>query len=105
MGIRMLEIRHLRTLVAIAQTSRLSAAASRVHLTQSALSHQLRGLEQRYGALLDRSRSGLTFTAAGTRLLQLAHATLEAVGDAERDIARMKDAGSGELRIALECHT
>jgi LysR family transcriptional regulator, regulator for metE and metH len=101
----MLELRHLRTLVAIAETGRLSAAASRVHLTQSALSHQLRALEERYGPLLDRSRNGLSFTAAGTRLLHLARATLESVADAERDIARMKDAGSGELRIALECHT
>lgn len=101
----MIELRHLRTLVAIEETGKLSAAASRVHLTQSALSHQLRVLEERYGPLLDRSRAGLAFTAAGTRLLQLARATLESVADAERDIARMKDAGSGELRIALECHT
>jgi LysR family transcriptional regulator for metE and metH len=101
----MLELRHLRTLVAIEETGKLSAAAARIHLTQSALSHQLRVLEERYGPLLDRSRSGLAFTATGARLLALAHGTLESVADAERDIARMKDAGSGELRIALECHT
>jgi LysR family transcriptional regulator for metE and metH len=101
----LLDLRHLHTLVAIGETGKLSAAAARVHLTPSALSHQVRALEERYGPLLDRSRNGLSFTAAGARLLQLARATLESVADAERDIARMRDAGSGELRIALECHT
>ena len=41
----MLEIRHLRSLVAIAETGKLAHAAERVFLTQSALSHQIRALE------------------------------------------------------------
>ena len=41
----MLEIRHLRSLVAIADTGKLAHAAGEVHLTQSALSHQIRALE------------------------------------------------------------
>src|SRR5258706_14916178 len=104
-GAAVIELRHLRTLVAIEQTGKLSEAAVRVHLTQSALSHQVRGLETQYGPLFDRTAKGVTFTSAGLRLLELARSTLENVAQAQRDIERMRDAGSGELRIALECHT
>lgn len=102
----MLEIRHLRSLVAIADHHNLSAAAERVHLTQSALSHQIRAIESHFGiALFERTPQGLKPTAAGMRLLTLAREVLPQMGDAERDLHRMKSATGGELRIALECHT
>lgn len=102
----MIEIRHLKSLVAIADTGKLARAAERVYLTQSALSHQIRLLEEHYGtALFLRSTQGLRFTPAGERLLQLARETLSAVEDAERDITKLKSHQGGELRIVLECHT
>lgn len=102
----MIELRHLRSLAAIADTGKLVHAASRVHLTQSALSHQMRALEEHYGApLFQRTGAGLRFTPAGQRLLQLARETLVAVADAERDLVRLKGDPGGDLRIALECHT
>lgn len=102
----MIEIRHLRSLVAIAESKNLSAAAERVHLTQSALSHQLRALETHYDApLFERGRQGLRATKAGERLLELARDVLARIGDAERDLTRLKEDGRGELRIVLECHT
>lgn len=102
----MLEIRHLRSLVAIAETGKLAAAAAQVHLTQSALSHQVRAVEEHYGiALFTRTNAGLRFTTAGQRLLELARATLAQVAEAERDLKRLKGETRGELRIALECHT
>lgn len=102
----MLEVRHLRSLVAIAEAKNLSAAAERVHVTQSALSHQLRAIEDHYDvALFERTRQGLKPTQAGERMLALARDVLSRVGDAERDLLRLKDDARGELRIALECHT
>jgi LysR family transcriptional regulator for metE and metH len=102
----MLEIRHLRSLVAIAESGKLVAAAARVHLSQSALSHQIKDIESQYAvSLFERTRQGLRFTAAGERLLVLARETLAAISAAERDIARLKGDMSGELRIVLECHT
>ncbi len=102
----MIELRHLRSLAAIADTGKLVHAASQVHLTQSALSHQMRALEEHYGAaLFQRTGAGLRFTPAGQRLLQLARETLVAVADAERDLLRLKGDAGGDLRIALECHT
>ena len=46
------ELRHLRTLVALRDSGSLVEAAERVHLTQSALSHQLKDLEHRLGVAL-----------------------------------------------------
>jgi LysR family transcriptional regulator for metE and metH len=101
-----IDLRHLRSLVAISDTGKLAHAAERVHLTQSALSHQVRALEAHYGvALFQRTSAGLRFTAAGQRLLALARDTLARVQDAERDLGRLKSDAPGELRIALECHT
>lgn len=102
----MIEIRHLRSLIAIAETGKLTHAAERVHLTQSALSHQIRALEQHYGmTLFQRTAHGLQFTAAGDRLLQLAREVLPALAQAERDLIRLDGDQSGDLRIVLECHT
>jgi LysR family transcriptional regulator for metE and metH len=101
-----IEVRHLRSLAAIADTGKIATAAERVHLTQSALSHQIRAMEAHFGVtLLDRSRQGVRFTQAGERLLALAKDVLERVAEAERDVVRIKDDVRGELRIALECHT
>jgi LysR family transcriptional regulator for metE and metH len=101
-----IEIRHLRSLVAIAEAGKLAAAAARVHLTQSALSHQIRAIEEHFElSLFERSRHGLRFTQAGERLLALAREVLAAVGAAERDLVRLQADTRGELRIVLECHT
>ena len=102
----MLEIRHLKSLKAIAETGKLGLAAERVFLTQSALSHQIRALETHYNiTLFQRSAQGLRFTPAGQRLLDLAHELLPLVEKAERDLIRLKSDQAGELRIVLECHT
>lgn len=101
-----LELRHLRTLLAIEGTPTLAAAAQRIHVTPSALSHQIRGLETHYGfTLLERSRQGVRFTRAGERLLELARTVMREVDDAERDLVRLQSDTRGQLRIALECHT
>ena len=68
-----IELRHLRTLVALRDSGSLVEAAERVHLTQSALSHQLKELETRIGcALFVRKTRPVRFTSAGNRLLLLA---------------------------------
>ncbi|HEV7799474.1 MAG TPA: LysR family transcriptional regulator [Burkholderiales bacterium] len=102
----MIEIRHLKSLVAIGESRKIATAAERVHLTQSALSHQIRAIEAHYGVtLFERLRQGVRFTQAGERLLALATDVLARIADAERDVIRLKDDTRGELRIALECHT
>jgi LysR family transcriptional regulator, regulator for metE and metH len=102
----MIDMRHLRSLVAIAETQRLAAAAERVHLSPSALSHQIKALEAHHQlALFQRTRQGLRFTQAGERLLTLAREVLAHIEGAERDLARLRGDVRGELRVVLECHT
>ncbi|MGQ0286909.1 LysR family transcriptional regulator [Pasteurellaceae bacterium 22721_9_1] len=101
-----LELRHLKTLLALKETGSVSLAAKRVYLTQSALSHQIKLLEEQYGLpLFERKTSPLRFTAAGERLIKLANDIMPKVAEAERDLSRVKQGEAGELRIAVECHT
>ena len=93
----MIELRYLRTLLAIEETGSVSLAAKRVFLTQSALSHQIRALESHYGTpLFERKSSPVRFTHAGERLLQLAHELLPRVAAAERDLAQIIE----EVKVA-----
>ena len=102
----LLEARHLRTLVALRDSGSLVRAAQLLNLTQSALSHQIKLLEDRYGlALFERKSVPPQFSSVGLRLLALADAVLPQLEEAERDIARLALGRSGQLRIAVECHT
>jgi LysR family transcriptional regulator for metE and metH len=102
----MLELRHLRTLSALRSAGSLVRAAQFLNLTQSALSHQIKLLEERYGApLFERKSVPIGFTATGSRLLQLADLLLPEIEQAERDVARLAQGDTGQLRVALECHT
>jgi LysR family transcriptional regulator for metE and metH len=102
----MLELRHLRTLSALRSAGSLVKAAQFLNLTQSALSHQIKLLEERYGApLFERKSMPIGFTATGSRLLQLADLLLPEIEQAERDVVRLAQGDTGQLRVALECHT
>jgi LysR family transcriptional regulator for metE and metH len=102
----MLELRHLRTLTALQETGSVSLAAKRVHLTQSALSHQIKALQDYYQLpLIQRQGHAIQLTDAGKRLVRLAEKVIMEVQAAERDLARLSQRTTGNLRIALECHT
>ncbi len=101
-----LELRHLKTLIALKETGSVSLAAKQVHLTQSALSHQIKQLEEQYDLIMfERKTQPIHFTPAGERLIKLAHDILPKVAEAELDLVRVKQGEVGELRIAVECHT
>lgn len=103
----MIELRHLKAVAALADTGSVTRAASSVHLTQSALSHQLAALEEYLGmTLFERQQRPLKLTAAGEMFLQLARQVLPEVEETRKAIARLKDAPTARrLRIAVECHT
>jgi len=103
----MIELRHLRAMTALADTGSVTLAATRLHLTQSALSHQLAALEDYLGMpLFVRQQRPLQLTEAGRTLFQAAQRVLPEVDATRQAIARLKLAPiSRELRIAVECHT
>ncbi|MCL4117127.1 UNVERIFIED_CONTAM: hypothetical protein GTU68_050200 [Idotea baltica] len=102
----MLELRHLDTLIALGETGSLASAAQRISLTQSALSHQLKALEEFYGCpFFERKSSPLRWSPVGERLVALAYDIRRAIDDANRETARIIEGKAGQLRIAVECHS
>ncbi|MDS1141829.1 LysR substrate-binding domain-containing protein [Pusillimonas sp. SM2304] len=102
----MLEIRHMETLCAIRDAGSLQEAAERLHVTQSALSHQLRDLEVRLKTpLLNRRTRPARLTTAALRILALADVVLPQVKATERDLQRLAAGRTGRLHLAIECHS
>jgi LysR family transcriptional regulator for metE and metH len=101
----MIERNHLAILRAVEQAGSLTAAAERLHVTQSALSHSIKKLEQQLGApVWQREGRQLRPTQAGQYLLGLAGRLLPQFEHAEDVIARMAAGERGVLRIGMECH-
>ena len=100
-----LEVRHLKLVVAVAEEGSVTAASRRLHVTQSALSHQLRDAEEKIGApLFLRLSKRMVPTAAGERLLQSARSVL---GELERTAREIENGGgdAGLIRLSTECYT
>jgi LysR family transcriptional regulator for metE and metH len=102
----MLELRHLRLVRAIAEEGGPTRAAPRLHLTQSAVSHQLADLEARLGVgLFTRVRRRLVLTAAGRLLVELSSTTLAEISRVERELQRAGSRTRVPLRISTESFT
>ncbi len=103
----MIELRHFKAIAALADTGSVTRAAARLHLTQSALSHQLAALEDYLEMpLFERRQRPLVLTAAGHALLQAARQVLPEVEAVQQAIVRLRAApATRELRLAVECHT
>ncbi|HEV2915174.1 MAG TPA: LysR family transcriptional regulator [Pyrinomonadaceae bacterium] len=101
-----LEIRHLKLIRAIATEGSVTRAGDRLHLTQSALSHQLRDAEEKLGVpLFTRLNKRMILTPAGQRLLNSAESVLDEMKRAEEDIRQIARNGEGVLRLSTQCYT
>jgi len=101
-----LEIRHLKLLVTVADTGTVTQASKRLHVTQSALSHQLRDAEERLGATLFlRLGKRMVLTPAGETLLVSTRRVLEELSNAERMITGSNSGARGVIRLSTECYT
>ena len=95
-----MEIRQLRAFVAIAETGTFTAGAVRVHVTQAAISMQIRQLENELGAkLFVRAPRRVILTEAGEHLLHRARHILREHDAAQDEIAELAGAERGRLRI------
>ncbi|WP_323023137.1 LysR family transcriptional regulator [Pararhodobacter sp.] len=100
-----LEFRHLRTIRAIHLAGGVARAADILNITQSALSHQLKGLEDQAGVeLFARRTKPLRLSAAGLKMLKLAEEVLPRVEALEEEFRAMIAGKMGRLHIAIECH-
>ena len=89
-----IEFRHLRTVKAIHEAGGLARAAEQLNITQSALSHQIKGLEEQAGIeLFVRRSKPMTLSAAGLRLLRLADKILPEVEAIEAEFTASDRAG------------
>jgi DNA-binding transcriptional LysR family regulator len=97
-----MELRHLQTLVVLAQERHFGRAARRLHVVQSAVTRTIQALEHEVGvALFERDRHGVRLTAAGEVLLQRAHQILGAVEGANREAREVGAGRLTRLRIAM----
>ncbi|TQF17272.1 LysR family transcriptional regulator [Myxococcus llanfairpwllgwyngyllgogerychwyrndrobwllllantysiliogogogochensis] len=100
----LVETRHLLLLSALEEVGSLNAAARKLHLSPSALSQQLRELEDRLGgALFHRQWRRLVLTAAGQRLTEAARSVLGELTRAEAETRELLRGASGTLRVATVC--
>ncbi|MEE4188461.1 MAG: LysR family transcriptional regulator [Roseobacter sp.] len=100
-----IEFRHLRTVQAIHKAGGLAKAADQLHITQSALSHQIKGLEDQAGVeLFVRRSKPLKLSPAGMRLLKLAEQVLPQVQALQEEFSGLRAGSTGRMHIAIECH-
>ncbi len=98
-----LELKHLRLVAVLADTLTLTKAADRLQVTQSALSHQLRAVEERVGTpLFQRLGRRMQVTAAGQRLLSAARRVLPEIDLVERTLRNGGTDQRQPIRVAVE---
>ena len=101
----MIERSHLILVREVDRQGSLTAAAGRLHLTQSALSHAVRKLQADLGAgIWQREGRKLRLTPAGEQLLALANRLLPQLESAEGALRQYAQGTRGTLRIGMECH-
>ncbi len=99
-----LEIKHMRMICSIAESSNMTKAAEKLCITQSALSQQLKDIENKLGTdLFFRARKKMTLTEVGKQLLDTAVKVLEVIDQAERRITRKMKGETGELKVGTQC--
>jgi LysR family transcriptional regulator for metE and metH len=100
-----IEFRHLRTIKAIHEAGGLARAAEQLHITQSALSHQIKGLEDQAGVeLFIRRSKPMKLSPAGLRLLRLADQILPQIDAMQEEFTNLRSGKAGRMHIAIECH-
>lgn len=95
-----MDIRELRTFIAVAKTGNITRAAEELHISQPALSHQIIKLENELGCkLLERGSHGISLTNAGHLLLNRARELSDLLDKTETEL-KTPDVASGEVSIA-----
>ena len=101
-----MEIRYLRLIKAIVEEGSITRAMDVLHLSQSALSYQLKEAELQVGTLVFyRRNKKLILTPVGKKLYAMANKVLKELDIAESEIKKMMNGENGIIRISTECYT
>ncbi len=101
-----MELKYFRLIKTIAEEGNIANSSERLFLTQSALSHQLRDLEERLGfKVFHRTRNKWVLTEEGEELHKLANTLLRSIEEGFQNIQQIKEGSKGTIRLSAECHS
>lgn len=100
-----IELRHLRTIMAIHSAGSVAQAAEQLHITQSALSHQIKAIRDQLGVdLFVKNTKPMRLSAEGLRFLRAAERILPEIDLLKAEFDNLQRGEAGRLHIAIECH-
>lgn len=101
-----MELKHFRLIKTIAEEGSIANSSGKLFLTQSALSHQLRELEERLGfKVFHRTRNRWDLTEQGSELYKLANTVLDTIDQGFKSIEHISEGSKGAVRISAECYS
>lgn len=101
-----MEVRHLKLISTISRLGSMTKAAEELCLTQSALSHQLKEAESRYGVeIFSRVNNKLILSDTGEIILEFANDILDRMEQMNERLRMMKNSELGTIRLSLEAYT
>ncbi|MFT5641422.1 MAG: LysR family transcriptional regulator for metE and metH [Cyclobacteriaceae bacterium] len=101
-----MDVKHLRLVKEVSENGSLTKAASKLHLSQSALSHQLREIEKQLGtSLFHRINKKLVLTNAGKLVLDTAGRVLTDLEDTTIAIKKLISGNEGSIKVTTECYS
>ena len=100
-----IELRHLRTIMAIHAAGSVAQAAEQLHISQSALSHQIKAIRDQLGVdLFVKNTKPMRLSAEGLRFLRAAERILPEIDLLKAEFDNLQNGQAGRLHIAIECH-
>ena len=101
-----MEIKYFRLIKTIAEQGSIANSADKLFLTQSALSHQLKELEERIGfKVFLRTRNKWKLTEEGRELYKLGNRILDSLEQGFRNIEQLRAGSAGTIRVSTECYS
>lgn len=101
-----MEIRHLKLIKTIIEEGSIAKAIDKLHLTQPALSHQLKEAELQVGAqLFNRVNRKLVVTEAGKKVYGMASKVLQELENTQKEIKGLMQGETGSIMLSTECYT
>lgn len=101
-----MELKYFRLIKTITEEGSIANSSERLFLTQSALSHQLRELEERLGfKVFHRTRNKWELTQEGSELYKLANELLDAIEEGFSNIKQIKAGSKGTIKLSAECQS